>query len=80
MATETETETKKDSTDSEQEELQELKKLYTKKIFKMEEVQKHNTEEEPWVVIYGGVYDMTDFQLDHPGGPDVLQDIAGQGM
>ena len=24
------------------------------------------------------MYDVTEFQIDHPGGPDVLQDIAGQ--
>ena len=29
-------------------------------------------------MLYGRVYDVTDFQIDHPGGPDVLQDIAGQ--
>eukprot|EP01083_Nonionella_stella_P278139 945745_1 len=55
-----------------------LKQKFNKKIFKMDEVAKHNTEESPWIVIYGAVYDMTEFQLDHPGGPDVLQDISGQ--
>eukprot|EP01083_Nonionella_stella_P121072 363548_1 len=60
------------------EEVEKLRQAFNKKTFTMEEVSKHNTEESPWVVVYGGVYDMTNFQLDHPGGPDVLQDIAGQ--
>eukprot|EP00484_Ammonia_sp_Unknown_P001164 CAMPEP_0197022650 /NCGR_PEP_ID=MMETSP1384-20130603/3463_1 /TAXON_ID=29189 /ORGANISM="Ammonia sp." /LENGTH=153 /DNA_ID=CAMNT_0042450725 /DNA_START=73 /DNA_END=534 /DNA_ORIENTATION=- len=63
---------------AETEEKKKLQALFTKKIFKMKEVEQHKSEEHPWVVIYGGVYDMTKFQLDHPGGPDVLQDIAGQ--
>lgn len=61
-------------------EIEELKKKFNTKKFTMDEVKKHENEESPWVIIYGGVYDMTEFQLDHPGGPDVLQDIAGQGM
>eukprot|EP01084_Bolivina_argentea_P130729 230786_1 len=48
------------------------------KEFTVEEVAKHNTEEDLWVILYNRVYDMTEFQIDHPGGPDVLQDIAGQ--
>ena len=28
--------------------------------------------------MYGRIYDVTDFQIDHPGGPDVLEHIAGQ--
>mmetsp|Transcript_26047 Transcript_26047/g.42572 ORF Transcript_26047/g.42572 Transcript_26047/m.42572 type:complete len:147 (+) Transcript_26047:30-470(+) len=59
-------------------EIEELKKSFNKKIFTWEDVKKHQSEESPWVVIYGGVYDMTEFQMDHPGGPDVIQDISGQ--
>eukprot|EP00483_Globobulimina_turgida_P006674 UN06684 len=45
--------------------------------YSWEEIRKHNTEEDLWVVIYDRVYDVTEFQIDHPGGPDVLQDVAG---
>eukprot|EP00486_Rosalina_sp_Unknown_P005730 CAMPEP_0201570692 /NCGR_PEP_ID=MMETSP0190_2-20130828/13038_1 /ASSEMBLY_ACC=CAM_ASM_000263 /TAXON_ID=37353 /ORGANISM="Rosalina sp." /LENGTH=157 /DNA_ID=CAMNT_0047994477 /DNA_START=25 /DNA_END=498 /DNA_ORIENTATION=- len=69
-------EEKKDTKESK--EIEELRAKFNKKKFTMEEVKKHGNEESPWVIIYGGVYDMTEFQLDHPGGPDVLQDIAGQ--
>mmetsp|Transcript_73159 Transcript_73159/g.116656 ORF Transcript_73159/g.116656 Transcript_73159/m.116656 type:complete len:148 (+) Transcript_73159:107-550(+) len=43
-----------------------------------DEIRKHNTEEDLWVVLHGRVFDVTEFQIDHPGGPDVLQDIAAQ--
>merc|ERR1712154_224569 len=43
-----------------------------------DEIKKHNQEEDLWVVIYNRVYNLTDFQIDHPGGPDVLRDIAAQ--
>eukprot|EP00483_Globobulimina_turgida_P010600 UN10621 len=59
-------------------EIEKLKNKFNKKIFTMDEVSKHDTEESPFIVIYGAVYDMTEFQIDHPGGPDVLQDISGQ--
>lgn len=61
-------------------EIQELKEKFNKKKFTMDEIKKHGNEDSPWVIIHGAVYDMTEFQLDHPGGPDVLQDIAGQGL
>ena len=60
-------------------ETEELREKFNKKKFTMDEIKEHGNEESPWVIIHGGVYDMTEFQLDHPGGPDVLQDIAGQG-
>eukprot|EP01083_Nonionella_stella_P253024 871093_1 len=43
-----------------------------------DEIRKHNQEEDLWVVLYNRIYNVTDFQIDHPGGPDVLQDIAAQ--
>mmetsp|Transcript_32059 Transcript_32059/g.28141 ORF Transcript_32059/g.28141 Transcript_32059/m.28141 type:complete len:150 (-) Transcript_32059:213-662(-) len=48
------------------------------KEYSWDEIRKHNTEEDLWVVIYNRVYNLTEFQIDHPGGPDVLQDIAAQ--
>lgn len=48
------------------------------KEYTWDEIRKHNTEEDLWVVLYNRVYDVTEFQLDHSGGPDVLQDIAAQ--
>ncbi|OXV10432.1 hypothetical protein Egran_01805, partial [Elaphomyces granulatus] len=39
---------------------------------------KHNTPESCWVVLYGKVYDVTDFLSSHPGGMKVILKLAGQ--
>jgi cytochrome b involved in lipid metabolism len=38
------------------------------KVFTFEEVAKHNTTEDCWVVIHGRVFDLTKFLQEHPGG------------
>lgn len=43
----------------------------------LEEVGKHNTSKDIWVIIHGRAYDVTVFQDDHPGGPDILHSHAG---
>lgn len=47
-----------------------------------EEVELHNTEQDCWVVLGPAgaqlVYDLTAFLEDHPGGPELLLDLAGQ--
>ena len=43
----------------------------------MEEVKKHDTEEDAWIVVNGKVYDVTKFLDDHPGGPEVVTENAG---
>ncbi len=54
------------------------------KIFTEEEVAKHNTKDDCWVIIgndkTGGrkVYDVTKYLDDHPGGPEIIQDYAGK--
>ena len=44
----------------------------------LEAVGEHNTAEDCWVAIDGNVYDLTDFLSLHPGGSQVLLDVAGQ--
>lgn len=50
--------------------------------FSFDEVELHNSEHDCWVVLgpIGGkkVYDITAFLEDHPGGPELLLDLAGQ--
>lgn len=48
------------------------------KIYTRNEVERHNKEEDLWLVIHGGVYDLTDFVKKHPGGEEVLINLAGQ--
>ncbi|KAG5912544.1 hypothetical protein E4U42_002208, partial [Claviceps africana] len=46
-------------------------------LFDAAEVAKHKTRESCWVVLYGQVYDVTDFLAAHPGGPGVILRLAG---
>ncbi|ORY17987.1 FMN-dependent dehydrogenase-domain-containing protein [Clohesyomyces aquaticus] len=47
------------------------------KTFDYAEVAKHNTADSCWVVLYGSVYDVTDFIPDHPGGAKAILQLAG---
>jgi nitrate reductase (NAD(P)H) len=42
------------------------------KIFTMEEIEKHNTEEDCWIVVKDRVYDCTEYLELHPGGIDSI--------
>ncbi|CAD8209932.1 unnamed protein product [Paramecium octaurelia] len=42
-----------------------------------EELALHNKKEDLWIAIEGKVYDVTDFQDEHPGGPAILLGKAG---
>jgi len=35
----------------------------------VEEISKHNTAEDCWIVVDGKVWDLTEFAPEHPGGP-----------
>jgi len=45
--------------------------------YTLEDVGKHNEKGSPWVIIHDNVYDMTNFLDEHPGGEEVLLDVAG---
>ena len=44
----------------------------------MQEVERHNSPEDCWVVINSRVYDLTSFHQDHPGGSNIITDNAGK--
>ncbi|KAF7560728.1 hypothetical protein G7046_g3416 [Stylonectria norvegica] len=48
------------------------------KVFDAAEVAKHNTTESCWVVLYGNVYDVTEFLPSHPGGKKIILKLAGR--
>ena len=41
-------------------------------------VQKHNSKESCWVVLYDNVWDVTDFLPNHPGGSQIILKLAGK--
>mmetsp|Transcript_28788 Transcript_28788/g.40472 ORF Transcript_28788/g.40472 Transcript_28788/m.40472 type:complete len:153 (-) Transcript_28788:1172-1630(-) len=43
----------------------------------MEELQRHNTANDCWVIYDGDVYDMTDYAKRHPGGSSIITKYAG---
>ena len=45
--------------------------------YRLEEVAKHNSMKEIWLVIHRRVYDITHFLNKHPGGEEVLMEQAG---
>ncbi|KPI85013.1 putative cytochrome b5 [Leptomonas seymouri] len=47
-------------------------------IYSWDEIAKHNTEEDCWVVMYDKVLDVSKFLNEHPGGLDPLKDMATQ--
>ncbi|CAG84528.1 DEHA2A05742p [Debaryomyces hansenii CBS767] len=47
------------------------------KAYTLDEVSQHNTVEDLWVVYNGGVYDITKYIDEHPGGEEVVIDVAG---
>ena len=48
-----------------------------RKLFSMAEVQKHNTEEDCWIIVKDRVYDATEYLELHPGGVDSITINAG---
>ena len=49
-----------------------------KRALTMDEVSKHNSEGNLWVIIEGSVYDLTAFLPDHPGGKKAIMLFAGK--
>ncbi|OCF40439.1 L-mandelate dehydrogenase [Kwoniella heveanensis CBS 569] len=48
------------------------------KLVSYEEVQKHASRDDCWVIIDGKIYDVTDFLDQHPGGAEIILANAGK--
>ncbi|XP_014237118.1 cytochrome b5-like [Trichogramma pretiosum] len=48
------------------------------KYFAKNEIEKHNTRESCWIIVNNGVYDVTSFYEQHPGGEEVLLEQGGK--
>jgi cytochrome b involved in lipid metabolism len=48
------------------------------KEYDAEEVKAHKSKESAWVIVDGGVFDVTDFLEDHPGGARILLKNCGK--
>ncbi|KAM0754907.1 cytochrome b5 [Meredithblackwellia eburnea MCA 4105] len=49
-----------------------------KEIYSVADVAAHNKDKDAWVIIDGGVYDMSDFLDEHPGGKKILLNSCGK--
>ncbi|XP_037914966.1 cytochrome b5-like isoform X1 [Hermetia illucens] len=48
------------------------------KLITLTEVKEHNKPDDLWCIINGKVYDLSKFRHEHPGGSEVLEDVAGK--
>ncbi|KAI7859890.1 hypothetical protein BDC45DRAFT_431869 [Circinella umbellata] len=48
------------------------------KTISLEEVAKHTSKKDVWVIIHGKVYDLTAFLPEHPGGQKIIMKYAGR--
>ncbi|RZF33946.1 hypothetical protein LSTR_LSTR010429 [Laodelphax striatellus] len=48
------------------------------RLISLEEVSKHDTITDCWIILFDKVYDITDFIWRHPGGESILLEQAGQ--
>lgn len=46
-------------------------------VYSMADVATHNTKDDCWAVIDGGVYNLTSWITRHPGGPDKIIPLCG---
>ena len=50
----------------------------TSQTYSLDEVNKHRSNKDCWLVVHGKVYDVTDFLEEHPGGYDIILQVTGK--
>jgi len=55
-----------------------LYEFRSKKIYTLEEIRKHNTKNDSWVIYNNKVYNITQFIDIHPGGKDMIMQGSGK--
>eukprot|EP01132_Coremiostelium_polycephalum_P005351 gene5351-6676_t len=48
------------------------------RYYSVEEVAQHNTRNDFWTIVHGKVYDLTDYLMMHPGGPNLIFKHGGK--
>ena len=51
--------------------------MTTYQSYSMADVATHRTELDCWIVINEHIYDVSAYLADHPGGVEIVSDIAG---
>ena len=46
--------------------------------FEWDEIKKHTSTDDRWIVVDGNIYDVTHFQKQHPGGARIIGHFAGE--
>lgn len=47
------------------------------KVYSIDDLSKHTTRDDLWIAYNGGVYEASRYIDEHPGGEEVLLDVAG---
>jgi cytochrome b involved in lipid metabolism len=55
-----------------------LMKIKPTKLITDKELLQHADDKSLWVAVHGRVFDLTDFYMEHPGGFDIIEEVAGQ--
>ncbi|KAI6173052.1 Cytochrome b5 [Aphelenchoides besseyi] len=48
------------------------------RLIRLDEVTTHNNAQSTWIILDDYVYDVTKFLMEHPGGEEVILNLAGQ--
>lgn len=46
-------------------------------VYSLKEVAAHKQKNDMWIVVHGKVYDVSNYFQDHPGGAEVIEEVAG---